>query len=133
MRIQTEELSAKWIPRFGKHSLLVQSGEAHGRLRRLVQMAMTPRAVDKYTASIDSAIDDFLKACQEEQGYFPMVTRLQKTMVTIVVQVLFGQKLETDDLQTLIKDLRIWAQGLLSASLNFIPWRLASAIWHALG
>ena len=57
-----------------------------------------------------------------------MVTRLQKTMVTIVVQVLFGQKLETDELQTLIKDLRIWAQGLLSAPLNFIPWRIGNAI-----
>ena len=63
----------KYILRFGKHSLLVQSGEAHGRLRRLVQMAMTPRAVEKYNASIDSAIDDFLKACQQEQGYFPII------------------------------------------------------------
>lgn len=118
---------------FGKNSLLVQSGAPHARLRRLIQSAMTPKQVAGYQAFINVAIRDFLESCKQEPGYFAMSSKLQQTMVRIIVQVLFGQDLGENQLDVLIKDLRTWSLGLLSPPLNFIPWSAAAKAMRARG
>lgn len=118
---------------FGKMSLLVQSGAAHARLRRLIQSAMTPKKVEKYQAFIDLAVRDFLSSCRSELGHFSMTKKLQETTLRIVVQVLLGEDLAEDELDYLRTNLRIWGIGLLSAPLNFIPWSAAARAMRARG
>eukprot|EP00435_Cladocopium_sp_Y103_P054783 s197_g18.t1 len=118
---------------FGKMSLLVQSGTAHARLRRLIQSAMTPKKVEKYQTFIDLAVRDYLSSCRSEVGHFSMTQKLQETTLRIVVQVLLGEDLAEDELDYLRSNLRIWGTGLLSAPLNFIPWSAAARAMRARG
>jgi len=118
---------------FGESSLLVQSGLGHQRLRRLIQSAMVPKAVERFKSFIDVAIGDFLESCRRERGYFSMTKKLQETTLRIVVQVLLGEDLPEEDLEYLRRNLRIWAVGLLSAPLNFIPWSNAARAMRARG
>lgn len=118
---------------FGQMSLLVQSGTAHARLRRLIQSAMTPKKVEKYQAFIDLAVRDFLSSCRSEPQHFSMTKKLQETTLRIVVQVLLGEDLAEDELDYLRTNLRVWGIGLLSAPLNFIPWSAAARAMRARG
>ncbi|KAL3810953.1 hypothetical protein ACHAXA_005369 [Cyclostephanos tholiformis] len=116
---------------FGPQSLLVQSGEQHARLRRLIQPTLSPAAVKSYQQVIDSSVAKFLqdlsRKCASE--YVPVVPELRSFFISLVVQILLGD--DALDNNKLVADLSLWSKGLLAPPLNFMPWSTAARAMRA--
>lgn len=116
---------------FGPQSLLVQSGEPHARLRRLIQPSLSPGVIKRYQQVIDNSTHDFLHELDQEYtfNYVAMVPKVRSFFVSLVLQVLLGTTdLENDELAD---DLSVWSKGLLAAPLTFIPWSTAGKALRA--
>lgn len=116
---------------FGPHSVLVQSGEQHARLRRLIQPCMSPAMMKDYQQVIDDSIHDFLQEmtlnCTAD--YVTMVPKIRSFFISLVLQILLGTtNLENDELAN---DLSIWSKGLLAPPLMFLPWSTAAKALRA--
>lgn len=115
---------------FGPQSLLVQSGAAHSRLRRLIQPSLSPTSIASYQPTIDKAMDAFLDrlVAEKYQQPFELVPELRSFFIDIALNVLLGTTASIDDLST---DISIWSKGLLAAPLTFIPWSTAAKAMRA--
>lgn len=116
---------------FGPQSLLVQSGEEHARLRRLIQPSMSPAMVKSYQNVIDVSIHKFLQELDQlfTSDYIAMVPKVRSFFISLVLRVLLGTtNLENDELAN---DLSIWSKGLLAPPLTFIPWSTAAKALRA--
>lgn len=110
---------------FGPKSVLVQSGDVHDRLRRLIQPSLSPNMMETvYHPIVDQGLDDFLGGLKsvstDDAGYLKLVPELRSFFISIAIQILLGRSCEVPE--GLADDLTIWSKGLLSAPLTFIPW-----------
>jgi len=116
---------------FGPQSLLVQSGEQHARLRRLIQPSLSPAMIKTYQEVIDASVHNFLQELDQEYTteYVTMVPKIRSFFISLVLQILLGTtNLENDELA---EDISIWSRGLLAAPLSFIPWSTAAKALRA--
>jgi len=116
---------------FGSHSLLVQSGSYHAKLRRVIQQALTPQVIEQFDALLMKQAREFVAGCNTEKEAFKFVDKARNFFVKLAVSVLLGNDITAMDAQNLSNDISIWSKGLLSAPLTFIPWSTASRAMRA--
>ena len=110
---------------FGEQALLVQSGETHSRLRRLIQPILAPSVTSSlYQPIIDDALKTFLSELKEENDYFKLVPKIRAFFISIAIRILLGKDAAVPE--GLAEDLTTWSKGLVSAPLTFIPWSTAA-------
>ncbi|CAB9526853.1 kaurenoic acid oxidase 1 (Partial), partial [Seminavis robusta] len=121
---------------FGPNSLLVQSGEAHDQLRRLIQPSLSLNLMTTvYEPIIDQAMNEFLNTLStvektiDEDGYFELVPHLRSFFISIALQILLGKSSKVPP--GLAEDLTTWSKGLLAAPLTFVPWSTAAKAMRA--
>lgn len=112
---------------FGKHSVLVTSGEEHARLRSLITPALQPSL---YKEEIEMAVSEFVQRCKNKEDYFPLVDEFKQFTMTVALRIVLGEQrwkkcMQNDDnksrLIALLDDFSIWSKGLLSPPTSFIP------------
>ena len=130
-----KETSAYFPPHhkklFGQHSLLVQSGDYHAKLRRVIQQSLAPQVVSQLDPLITQMAREFVDECKHEIGTFKFVDKCRKFFIKIAVTVLLGNEASDDDLRSLTADISLWSKGLLAAPVTFIPWSTASRALRA--
>ncbi|KAG7342905.1 cytochrome P450 [Nitzschia inconspicua] len=114
---------------FGPKAVLVQSGDVHNRLRRLIQPSLSSTIMETvYQPIVDQGLDDFLSGLKgvqtNEDGYLNLVPELRKFFISIALEILLGRASAVPE--GLSQDLTVWSRGLLSAPLTFIPWSTAA-------
>ncbi|KAL3910043.1 MAG: hypothetical protein SGARI_002311, partial [Bacillariaceae sp.] len=122
---------------FGKHSLLVQSGPDHTRIRGLVMSSLTPALVNSYKTLVEKSIQGFFDELKQEQTaqdkqqqseYTKFVPRIRTLFASIMLQVVLGT---ADVSSELVDDITIWAKGLLAPPLTMIPFTTAGKAMKA--
>lgn len=112
---------------FGRHSVLVTSGEEHARLRSLITPALQPSL---YKEEIEMAVSEFVSRCKNKKDYFPLVDEFKQFTLTVALRIVLGGQrwkewMKSDDnksrLIALLDDFSIWSKGLLSPPTSFIP------------
>jgi retinoid hydroxylase len=119
---------------FGPKAVLVQSGNVHDRLRRLIQPSMSPSMMETvYQPIVDQGLNEFLSGLKsaptDDDGYLELVPELRSFFISIALQILLGKASEVPE--GLADDLTVWSRGLLSAPLTFIPWSMAAKAMRA--
>ena len=112
---------------FRPHSLLVQSGPNHSRIRSLVMSSLTPTVVKSYEPLVQASIQ------QQEQStsnhpYTKLVPKIRTLFTSIMLQVVLGTNNVADDL---VEDLSIWAKGLVAPPLTMFPFTTAGKAMKA--
>ena len=111
---------------FGKQSLLIQSGETHARLRRLIQPSLSPATIQSFEGIVNESVERFLNNLQQTvtQDYEAMVPKLRSFFVALTLQVVLGTS--DEPAADLARDIELWAEGLLAPPLTFVPWSKAA-------
>eukprot|EP00804_Cyclotella_cryptica_P026420 CCRYP_008089-RA/>CCRYP_008089-RA protein AED:0.15 eAED:0.15 QI:0/-1/0/1/-1/1/1/0/454 len=132
---------------FGKHSILVTSGEEHDKVRKLISPALQPHL---YKKEIDMAaadlVEDCLKHCAKHSDSFEsrcvsLVPKFKQFSLRVTLRIVLGderwQEWNADTkgnrLLTLLEDFAIWSKGLLSAPTASIPFTPAHRAMLARG
>lgn len=116
---------------FGENSLLVQSGPYHAKLRRIIQLSLSPPAIAQMDEVILTKIRGFVNDCKTETNSFKFVDKIRSFFIKLAVSVLLGNDIKDKDLEALASDISVWSKGLLSAPITFIPWSIASRAMRA--
>jgi cytochrome P450 len=119
---------------FGKYSILVTSGEEHGKVRKVIAPVLQPQL---YKKEIDMAaaafVEDCLRHC-ESKDCITLVPMFKQFTLRVALRIVLGnerwQDLVADaqsskHLNSLLADFSIWSNGLLSAPTAMIPFTLA--------
>lgn len=116
---------------FGTQSIIVQSGETHKRIRRLIQPALSPLVLSSFNNTIDASVQRFLDNLKQEHqnDFAAMVPKLRSFFVSLTLTVVLGSSSESAAILT--KDIEIWCKGLLAAPLTFVPWSTAAKAMRA--
>jgi len=134
---------------FGPKSVIVQKGEYHARLRRLLQPSLSPVAIQSYRPLIESSVKEFVRSLQQEtsqeEDRVVLVPKIRPFFISLAVQILLGtgtgsggddanktsSPLSASEQEDLADELTTWSKGLLSAPLTFIPWSTSSKAMRA--
>lgn len=117
---------------FGSSSLLVNSGQKHAILRRLVGQALTPAAVASYSRSIDTAATDCIRRCIErgaDEGGIALADEMRRFPLRVGAQLMLGSK--ASGIDALTAELSTWSKGLVAPPLFFLPWSAAAKAMRA--
>jgi cytochrome P450 len=115
---------------FGKHSILVTSGEEHDKVRKVITPLLQPSLFKKEIDMAAAAfVEDCLLSCEQNPDeYFPLVPKFKQFTLRVVLRIVMGDErweewsnTNTNRMAMLLEDFAIWSKGLLSAPTANIP------------
>lgn len=101
----------------GSNSILMTHGKRHRLLRRMLEPAFTPGAVNDYASLLNSSIEQQLKEWSNEKDFIDL-EEVKSATLKIFFHTVFGEPIDDQILPTLLDDFGLWLAGFKSVPIQ---------------
>ncbi|WP_320667870.1 cytochrome P450 [Prochlorococcus sp. MIT 1307] len=99
----------------GSHSLANRNGASHKARRRVVAQLFSPPALQRYSASIISMVDELANELKTAKKSLPLAEKMRRFAFSVITSTVLG--LEGAEREELFSDFEIWTKALFSVPI----------------